>query len=157
MTIPTNHKTKAIRVKNTWGARCNKLLFFSFLVQRKVRRFQHLNIIIFSNFICIVLISLNEELGSIVINVPEGRKYLWARTKAAFQYDYEHRFDWFADWFYKADADTQATYLYFITLWCRNNKWFNFNFRYALMENMRFMLNPFFKDYPIYFGFKFKH
>lgn len=78
MTTPANHKTKAIHVKNTWGQRCNKLLFMSS--------------------------SADLELGSIALPVKEGRNTLWDKTKIAFQYVYKHHFD-DADWFLKADDD----------------------------------------------------
>ena len=79
MTNPLNHKTKAIHVKNTWGKRCNKLLFMSS--------------------------ETDLELGSIALPVNEGRDNLWDKTKSAFQYVYQNHFD-DADWFLKADDDS---------------------------------------------------
>jgi hypothetical protein len=78
MTTPENHKSKASFVKNTWGKRCNKLLFMSTKV--------------------------DPELGSIALPVKEGRNTLWDKTKNAFQYIYKHHID-DADWFLKADDD----------------------------------------------------
>lgn len=78
MTTPANHKEKAIHVKNTWGQRCNKLLFISS--------------------------SADKELGSIALPVKEGRESLWDKTKNAFQYVYKHHLN-DADWFLKADDD----------------------------------------------------
>ena len=79
MTNPDNHKTKAIYVKNTWGKRCNKLLFMSS--------------------------ETDLELGAVALPVDEGRDNLWDKTKSAFQYVYRNHFD-DADWFLKADDDS---------------------------------------------------
>lgn len=79
MTNPSNHKTKAIHVKNTWGSRCNKLLFMSSAV--------------------------DSDLGTIALPVNEGRDALWDKTKHAFLYVHQHHLHE-ADWFLKADDDT---------------------------------------------------
>ena len=79
MTNPANHKTKAIHVKNTWGKRCNKLLFMSS--------------------------ETDLELGAVALPVNEGRDNLWDKTKSAFQYVYQNHYD-DADWFLKADDDS---------------------------------------------------
>ena len=47
----------------------------------------------------------DPALGSVALNLTEGRDKLWAKTKAAFTYVYtRHREE--ADWFLKADDDT---------------------------------------------------
>ncbi|CAL8127786.1 unnamed protein product [Orchesella dallaii] len=80
MTSPSNHKTRAVHVKRTWGKRCNILLFMS--------------------------TANDTELQSVALNnLREGRRYLWAKTKEAFKYIYQNYFDK-ADWFVKADDDT---------------------------------------------------
>jgi hypothetical protein len=59
-THPDNHHNKSMHVRNLWGKRCNKLLFFS-----------------------------NEEdpvLGTIKLPVEKGRKYLWNKTILAYHY-----------------------------------------------------------------------
>jgi hypothetical protein len=59
-THPSNHQNKSMLIKNLWGRRCNKLLFFS-----------------------------NEEdpvLGTVKLPVPNGRKYLWNKTILAYHY-----------------------------------------------------------------------
>lgn len=78
-THPENHKAKAIHVKNTWGKRCNKLLFFSS--------------------------APDDSLEIVVLNITESREALWNKTKESFKHAYEnHLSD--GDWFMKADDDS---------------------------------------------------
>ena len=69
---------------------------------------------------------------SIDLKVPEGRNNLWGKTKAAFKYIHEHHLD-DADWFLKSDDDT-----------------------FVVVENLRYLLQPYNGSDPIYFGCKFK-
>lgn len=74
----------------------------------------------------------DASLPAIALNVQEGRDSLWAKTKQAYIYLYENHRDE-ADWFLKADDDT-----------------------YVVVENLRYMLQPYNSSQPIYFGCKFK-
>ncbi|KAK4010685.1 hypothetical protein OUZ56_019816 [Daphnia magna] len=79
MTTPANHETKALAVKETWGPRCNVLLFMS---------------------------STNDtKLPTVGLPVGEGRDALWGKTREAFRYVWE-RYQDKVDWFLKADDDT---------------------------------------------------
>ncbi|KAH9500799.1 Glycoprotein-N-acetylgalactosamine 3-beta-galactosyltransferase 1 [Bulinus truncatus] len=79
MTTPKNLATKTLAIKQTWGKRCNVIIYFS---------------------------SVNDqEFPTVSLDVPEGRDHLTGKTMAAFRYIYEHHFDE-ADWFMKADDDT---------------------------------------------------
>ncbi|ESO96735.1 hypothetical protein LOTGIDRAFT_143711 [Lottia gigantea] len=79
MTSPKTLEKKARNVKNTWGKRCNHLLFFSSVD--------------------------NKTFPSIGLGVPEGREHLTGKTMRAFRHIYENYYDK-ADWFMKADDDT---------------------------------------------------
>ena len=79
MTNPKNHKTKCKPIKETWGKRCNILLFMSS--------------------------ETDDSLPSVALKVPEGRENLWLKTKAAWKYVQKH-YLYRADWFLKADDDT---------------------------------------------------
>lgn len=79
MTSPQNLDKKAQHVRNTWGKRCNILLFISSVK--------------------------NDSFPTVGLNISEGREHLTAKTMLAFRYVYEQYFDK-ADWFMKADDDT---------------------------------------------------
>lgn len=79
MTSPSTLYTKGKPVKETWGKRCNKLLFMSS--------------------------EEDTDFPAIGLDVREGRDQLWPKTRAAWDYVYRHHLD-DADWFMKADDDT---------------------------------------------------
>lgn len=73
------HKTKAIHIKNTWGRRCNKLIFMS-----------------------------NEDdpdLSAVKLPVEDGLDHFWMKFKLAYQHVFKHHFN-DGDWFLKGDDDT---------------------------------------------------
>nr|KAI8743201.1 glycoprotein-N-acetylgalactosamine 3-beta-galactosyltransferase 1-like [Biomphalaria glabrata] len=80
MTSPDNIvKLKAKAVRDTWGKRCNKLLFFSS--------------------------KDDPQLPAIGLNVTESYENLTDKTRQAFHYIYRHHYN-DADWFMKANDDT---------------------------------------------------
>jgi len=81
LTSPKTIKVKGQAVKDTWGKRCNKLIFMSS--------------------------EDDPSYPSVNLGVPEGRENLWGKTKAAFRYVYRNHLN-DADWFLKADDDTFA-------------------------------------------------
>lgn len=81
LTSPKNHRKRAIHVKNTWGQRCNKLIFGS--------------------------TEPDDEINPIVFDVEENYFLLWGKTKRFMKYIHETYYDEY-DWFFKADDDTYA-------------------------------------------------
>lgn len=87
---------------------------------------------------CNILLFMSSEAddGTLPVikleGLHEGRDNLWGKTMKAFEYVYEHYRDQ-ADWFMKADDDT-----------------------FVVVENLRYMLEPYKPSEPIYFGCKFK-
>ena len=79
MTNPANMPGRAKSVKDTWGKRCDILLFMSSKAD--------------ANF------------PAIGLDVQEGEEKLWHKTRASLEYVYEHHF-YDAEWFVKADDDT---------------------------------------------------
>ena len=79
MTSQDNLNEKAVHVKNTWGKRCDILLFASD--------------------------TEDKEFGTMPINPGEGRKKLPTKTRQSLDYIYKHHIE-DADWFIKCDDDT---------------------------------------------------
>ncbi|CAI5741163.1 unnamed protein product [Peronospora farinosa] len=88
-TISVHHKTRARAVAETWGQRCDKLMFFSNTTDRIV-----------------VGAGTAKELRYDVIkmDVIADHNHLWQKHKATLRYIHEH-FRHEYDWFYKADDD----------------------------------------------------
>ncbi|XP_033762938.1 glycoprotein-N-acetylgalactosamine 3-beta-galactosyltransferase 1-like isoform X2 [Pecten maximus] len=74
----------------------------------------------------------NTSFPTIGVNISEGRHHLTGKSMKAFQYIYQHHLD-DADWFLKADDDT-----------------------YVILENLRYLLEPYSPNDPVYFGQHFK-
>lgn len=79
LTQPKDHETKAQFVKDTWGNKCNKLIFLSSVEDKK--------------------------LGAIALPLNESRNVLWGKVKRGFEFAFEELYD-DADWFLKADDDS---------------------------------------------------
>ena len=81
LTFPAAGDTKAAGVNNTWGRRCDTLLYMTTA---------HV-----------------EDLNTVELTLwgPEGRDKLWTKSKLAWLHVYTHYRDK-ADWFIKADDDT---------------------------------------------------
>lgn len=79
LTYPHNHLTKAAAVRDTWGRRCNKLVFISTAPE--------------------------ANLDILLVNNTENRRHLWGKTKGGLQQVYENYGNDY-DWFLKADDDT---------------------------------------------------
>ncbi|XP_076460589.1 glycoprotein-N-acetylgalactosamine 3-beta-galactosyltransferase 1-like isoform X2 [Babylonia areolata] len=79
MTSPKNLQSKAAVVRDTWGRRANKLIFFSS--------------------------ETNKDFPTVGLDVGEGREHLTAKTMKGFRYVYENHLN-DADWFMKVDDDT---------------------------------------------------
>lgn len=79
LTYEFNHHTKAAAVRDTWGRRCNKLVFIS--------------------------TSLDDNLDILLVNVTEDRRNLWGKSKQGLKQIYENYGNEY-DWFLKADDDT---------------------------------------------------
>ncbi|KAJ6640066.1 Glycoprotein-N-acetylgalactosamine 3-beta-galactosyltransferase 1 [Pseudolycoriella hygida] len=79
LTTANNHQTRALHVKNTWGRRCNKLLFMSD--------------------------KEDKDLDTVGLNVTHDHAHLWGKTKLSFEYIYKYHVNDY-DWFLKADDDT---------------------------------------------------
>lgn len=78
MTGPNNLESRTKHIRETWGKRCNKVLYMS---------------------------SVKTDFPTVELNVSEGRDNLYWKTIRAFQYIHQHHLDE-ADWFLKADDDT---------------------------------------------------
>ena len=71
LTSPDNLPIKGKPVKETWGKRCNVLLFMSS--------------------------KTDPSFPVIGLNVSEGRDQLWQKTRAALDYVYEHHINVISD------------------------------------------------------------
>jgi hypothetical protein len=78
LTNPKTYRSKSDHIKNTWGKRCDKILFVSS--------------------------EKDDILDTIAVAVKEGHDPLWDKTKNALIYIYHHHFNDY-DWFVKADDD----------------------------------------------------
>lgn len=83
-TISVHHSTRAQAVADTWGQRCDSLLFFS-------------------NASDTIQIG-DRKFDVVALDVPADHNHLWQKHKATLRYVHE-RFRNDFDWFYKADDD----------------------------------------------------
>ena len=85
-TTPPNWPTKARAVRKTWASRCPISIFF------------------YSKSATSPGSAIRRASDAVPLNVPEGRRYLTAKTMAALEYSF-HTYGKQATWFLKADDD----------------------------------------------------
>lgn len=89
-TISVHHRTRAQAVADTWGQRCDKLLFFSNASDTLVVGDEDS--------------PYRKSFEVVKLDVVADHNHLWQKHKASLKYVYKHfRHDY--DWFYKADDD----------------------------------------------------
>lgn len=121
LTTKSNHEKKAIHVKNTWGSRCNRLVFASNIT--------------------------DLEIGSVNMMENDDYELLWGKTKNSMIYAYENLYNDF-DWFLKADDDTYAildNMRYLLSAYSTNDPIYfgkNFNFFLPAREFEYFLGGP---------------
>jgi len=105
-THPDNHKDKAVPIKETWGKRCDVLVFVS--------------------------TKSDPTLPTVKVCDIEDRSHLWCKTKEGLRYAYSYFLD-HADWFLKADDDTYVivdNLKYFLSYYDENDSiYFGCKFR----------------------------
>ncbi|CAH0477640.1 unnamed protein product [Peronospora belbahrii] len=90
VTYSVHHETRVRATAETWGQRCDKLLFFSNMSD---------TIVVAANT------SAERRFKVVQLDIIADHKHLWLRTRAALTYLHESfRHDY--DWFYKCDDDT---------------------------------------------------
>ncbi|CEG46984.1 glycoprotein-n-acetylgalactosamine 3-beta [Plasmopara halstedii] len=90
ITYSVQHSTRVQAVADTWGQRCNYLIFFSNMSDA---------IIVGANT------SAERQFDVVQLDIIADHAHLWLRTRAALKYIHNHfRHDY--DWFYKCDDDT---------------------------------------------------
>ena len=75
----------------------------------------------------------DRDLGTVKLQVEEGRKGLWDKTKQGFKYVFDNHFEEF-EWFLKADDDT-----------------------FVIVENLKYLLSNYSTNDPIHFGHHYKY
>lgn len=80
LTYPNHKDSQAAAVKETWGRRCDKLLFMTSVKDP-------------------------EDDSFVALNVTENRDNLWTKTQLSLEYIHRNHIAEY-DWFFKADDDT---------------------------------------------------
>jgi glycoprotein-N-acetylgalactosamine 3-beta-galactosyltransferase len=109
-----NHRQKVISIKETWGKRCDVLLFVSS--------------------------KSDPTFPAVKVCEIEDHYHLWCKTKEGLRYAYENYLDE-ADWFLKADDQTYVivdNLKNFLSFYDQNNPIY-FGCKFRLRDNISYM------------------
>nr|CAD2200555.1 unnamed protein product [Meloidogyne enterolobii] len=122
MTTPKYHRERADHVEATWAPHCDKHLFMS--------------------------TKKDNKLPIVNLSVPEGREFLWAKTKAAFKYIYDNIDISELEWFLKADDDTFVIQILSFILVLFFILWVNYLFVFIFHEIKKYLHASLGQTYP---------